>query len=457
MARDIVLRCCTALRSPCHVAALAAAMGLTTVQASASELPGCGAVSQGALDVGLEDIGSQSVQAKLGAGDRLVFTLEKSVGSFASLRLVAGAGAPRTLLTGPAGGTVSFVAQRPGIFAFEIAAEGAEGAKLTAVCTLGRNARAARSPGARRAERLLAEHPNLGEVTPPEEVQSDTVEATATVLESGGTKSDALITTRPSSTGPAVAKPAGPLELYLQGQDKRYLLGQSPDKAQPGSGPVALNGGGLTYKLWPHIMVGAMVQLDQSAPGIYDPTVLSYQGWLAGPVTTVQLAPGLSLDARAAWGAASAGEVASPLSSEVERRQLNARLASTQNYGPWRFSPSVSFNYADEFYPVGSAPHEGGRQSSGQVDVRPEIGYRFDLGSSSFIEPKAAIGTVWALEGTSTSAGGPRDDLHLKAEAGVALGTTDGAKVQATGGIEEGGAGAPDIWSGRLQFQVPLK
>jgi hypothetical protein len=47
-------------------------------------------------------------------------------------------------------------------------------------------------------------------------------------------------------------------------------------------------------------------------------------------------------------------------------------------------------------------------------------------------------------------------DLHWKAEAGVAVGVKDSMSLQATGGVETGGAAAADTWSGKLRLNMPL-
>jgi hypothetical protein len=46
--------------------------------------------------------------------------------------------------------------------------------------------------------------------------------------------------------------------------------------------------------------------------------------------------------------------------------------------------------------------------------------------------------------------------MHLKAEAGVALGVKEGSSLQATGGVEGASTATPETWTGRLQLKVPL-
>jgi hypothetical protein len=172
----------------------------------------------------------------------------------------------------------------------------------------------------------------------------------------------------------------------------------------------------------------------------------------------------LALEARAAWGPGETG-AADRISgiSATERRLLDAKLASTQSFGPWRFSPSITLNYAEE-KPSGTAAasHDAlaaRTTGAGRIDVTPELAYRIEMPQAMFIEPKAAIGSFWDIDDLSRLA--PRsaahEDMRLKAGAGVTIGNIDGTKLEVGGGVEGGGQAAPDVWSGRLQLSVPLK
>jgi hypothetical protein len=397
-------------------------------------------------------------QARLAAGDSIDFTIEKPAGSLATLRLVAGR--PRLLLAAPEHGTVSFTAQQRGVVEFVFAVEGDEGARLSARCTQARRGRKTASRGkeqvARRAEKLLSEHPGLIALETAADLQEPLTKADPGIPDSTGQSGSASALARPPAA-PEVRPPppSDGVEVYLQGGDKRYPLARSDGSPPPGRSDP-LSGGGVSYRPWPHIMVGALVKLDQAAAaGGEPPNEISYHGWLAGPVTTVKIAPGISLDASAAWGAAGEG---GPAATELERRQIKARLASTQTYGRWRFAPAIALDYV-EAHPQAPLDESSLRSGSGQLNVRPELSYRLDLGGRSFIEPKAAVSTVWDFNGLNalSPAALAHEDVRLKAEAGFTLGTAAGAKIEATGGIENGGTGAPNIWSGRLRFNVPLK
>jgi hypothetical protein len=89
----------------------------------------------------------------------------------------------------------------------------------------------------------------------------------------------------------------------------------------------------------------------------------------------------------------------------------------------------------------------------------PELKRRFDVDSETFIEPRAAVGGFMSFDDFSkinpaTVTAAP--DLHMKAEAGVAVGVKDGMNLEAKGGVESGGEAQPDNWMGRFQFNVPL-
>jgi hypothetical protein len=220
---------------------------------------------------------------------------------------------------------------------------------------------------------------------------------------------------------------------------------------------------GVKYKLKPDIMLGVLAQFDQAGDTAFAGLRSSpQQSWMAGPAASVRLAPGLVLDARAAWGVgeASAADYGAAGIWTTERRLIDAKLASTQSYGAWRFSPTVTFNYAEDKPDGTTATTLAARSTgAGQVAVTPELAYRIDMPQAMYIEPKAAIGSLWAIEDLSRHGlhDMAHEDLRLKAGAGVTFGSADGTKLEVGAGVEEGAPAAPDVWTGRLQLSVPLK
>jgi hypothetical protein len=247
----------------------------------------------------------------------------------------------------------------------------------------------------------------------------------------------------------------------MQWRGERYKVG--PDGLEADHTASGVDAA-LNYKPLPAIMVGALAQFDQPSETLVGPPhALSDQGWMAGPVANIKLAPSLTLDARAAWGATeSAAEESAGRMGSIPRRMVSARLANTQSFGHWRFTPSISVNQVHEA-PVALIPATEAAAAtalpSGRVDVGPELAYRFDLDQSTFIEPKATVGSFWGIDSLSKLAPGTagHNDMRLKAEAGVTIGTSGGTKLQAGGGVEEGEPGAANVWTGRLQLSVPMK
>ena len=102
--------------------------------AQAAPDSGCKAINSGALNVELGTESSATRAVALKAGDTLTFNFEAAAGPFGTLTLLKGPGAPRSLLVGPSGTNVSFVAAKAGAFDFEFSKEGADAASFAVSC-----------------------------------------------------------------------------------------------------------------------------------------------------------------------------------------------------------------------------------------------------------------------------------------------------------------------------------
>jgi hypothetical protein len=214
---------------------------------------------------------------------------------------------------------------------------------------------------------------------------------------------------------------------------------------------------GSKYMLGPDIMLGALAQFDQTGEG----DGVSASGWMAGPYMSVRFGPGIVFDGRAAWGVANnlpRGIAVDTVSAD--RSLLRGTLRGTRQVGGWTVAPSVGLSYVEDTPAIYSAYTEATQSAaSGRLDVLPELKRRFDLDSSTYVEPRVAAGGFLAFDDISQL--GPHGvaqvpDLQWKAEAGVAVGVKDGVNMQATGGVETGAQSAADNWAGRLQLNMPL-
>lgn len=223
---------------------------------------------------------------------------------------------------------------------------------------------------------------------------------------------------------------------------------------------MSLVSAGTSYKLGPDIMIGALASLDQGS--------LSEQrlgseaetsGWAAGPFASVRFGGGVVFDGRVAWGDGSLeerGGAVLPRGAAYGRTLVKGALRGTRDVAGWSLTPMVGFTLVEEA-PLGEV---AAVTRDGKVEVTPELKRRMPLSSSVYVEPSFAAGAFLPLGG-ELDASAPfvvpsAADVHLKASAGVAVGVTDGVTVKAQGGVETAGPELPDIWSGRLQLNMPL-
>jgi hypothetical protein len=299
-------------------ASIAGAILLGGASAQAVPGSGCDAINQGALNVELEPAASVTREVTLGAGDTITFGYRTDApNALGLLTLAHGAGSPRLLLAGPNGTAVSYAARARGQFGFEFASEGDGGATFTATCTSSSLTRRRQAPRTATAPGRFA----AAILSDPRAAELET-EALADTT-----------TFEPAAPAPSKRWPSG--EGIAQGSLSRL------PRYEPAAGtlPEARSAvGGAKYKLLPDIMVGVLAQFEQpDRTQVAGERSVADEGWMAGPITTLQLAPGTTLDARAAWGTVETGLPA----TGTQQHSVNARLANTQAFGPWRLTPSV--------------------------------------------------------------------------------------------------------------------
>jgi hypothetical protein len=401
-------------RALLSVATVIAFAGAASIGANADS-GACPVAGQRLLDVEVASDEAVLRQLKVRKGDALRLAFRSTPGPMGLVTLHGASGSGRLLLAGPDGTTGSFVADRSGEVTLRFATEGGWVGSFSVTC-----ATADIAAGA------VAE----------DGVTEGRVAARAWALDTATLAAPEPAHGQAPLHGKATAQqPSLPATDWLKLEGTRVETGDAPANF------------GVKLRLQPAITVGMAAQVAQPDSGALTPQV--DQAWLVGPMTSLQLGHGLSLDARAAWGTSEAGAGA----EATERRLLEARLANTQAFGAWRFSPSIMLNYEQEKRHVPDAaasPSTG----AGSVGVRPEVAYRFDLGDKLYVEPSAMVGPIWGLPDPAAAA---QRDMRLKAETGVTIGDANGAKVQVGGSVEEGGPNAANVWTGRLQLNVPLK
>jgi hypothetical protein len=433
-------------------AAIAAGAGRPLPSLATTELD-CRAIGGKALQVDLSTAASDTRHVVLRPGETLRFAFEAERGPFGTLTLIEGDGSPHVLLVGPSGTTVSFTARRSGAFGFRFAKEGEVAARFTVACGL---------PGHTPGGEAAAKGPALDQGSlPPDARAVEELQVADLLATLSREDRPAPVPQGAAPTGqdaaPAAAPPGAGAQMKLEWLDQRYRpAGPEGQQIDPTTSGVKI---GVNYKLQSAVTVGALAQVNPADEVLLGAQrSLVDQGWMAGPFTTLQLAPGLVFDARAAWGEGQGGSDESAATA-AQRRLVSARLANQNAIGGWRFTPSVNLNYLYETLPASAAAEAPHASAAGRIDVGPELAYHTDLTSSAFVEPRVVVGGFWGFDALGNEAAGAHShaEMRLKAEAGLTIGFYNGPKLQALGALEEGDQRTPDAWSGRLQLNVPLK
>ena len=421
----------------------------------AGQSSGCTAAGSGALNANVAPAGSATRQATLDAGDVLNFSARADAA--ASVTLVRGAGAPQALISGTSAATGSFKAPEAGTYVFGISASPRASAQVSVACISAQSAAANSAFLARRQGLLSAKDPDRIRIdrTPTPIANPDQPLASSVAVDAQGNPTEVKFSVSLSeieAAGNPGKKPEpGFVDLWLEGRMENYNGGHG------NLGVVYL---GTRTKLGPDILVGGLAQFDRGIESAeYDDSQMAATGWMAGPYMSMKLGSGVVFDGRAAWGETENVVPGLNLGGESERRLVRAKLTGTRQIEGWQLAPSLGLVYVEDAVRDGDTG-ETKAEGTGRVELLPQVSRRFDVNSDTFVEPRAAVGgfvgfdDLGALESTVVT--GDDSDLHLKAEAGLALGVKDGSRLEATGGVESAGATTPENWTGRLQLNVPL-
>ncbi len=259
--------------------------------------------------------------------------------------------------------------------------------------------------------------------------------------------------------GPQSKLSSGILDFWVEGRYEPYEAGSVQRRLESGS--MSVVSAGTSYKLGPDIMIGALASLDQGTlDDLRSGADVETSGWVAGPFASVRLGGGVVFDGRVAWGDGSLEEThgGAASSGAYERTLIKGSLRGGRDISGWTVTPMVGVTYIEESPVGGSERAESTANRDGRVEFTPEVKKRVPISSSVFVEPSFAAGAFVPIDEKQGGAALPSAaDVQLKAEAGMAVGVTDGVTVKAQGGVETtAGPQAPDVWSGRLQLNMPL-
>lgn len=434
--------------------------------APAATSGGCMAVNNGALNAELDAGQTVTRQITLDEGEFLNISTSGN-NTAAAVSLVSGAGAPLKVLSGESASVGGFTARDSGTYGFSLRAGEGGPATVTASCNaMSEVDTIDRSFLQRRHDILTSKEPDRIRID-----GKPSVEATPTrpipqnveVDEQGRPKR--LEFSVSWSELAAAAAPlrksdkSGVFDFWLEGRYENYETDTQFGTSDGNFSVVYL---GSKYMVSPDIMVGTLTQFDQTGEiDTHSGERVSADGWMAGPFVSMRLAPGIVFDGRAGWGqSVNAVNRADGREETTGRRLLRGKVTASREVNGWTVAPSVGVSYLEDSLPDVITTASGDTAKGlGRVNVMPEISRRYSINSTTYVEPRAAVGAFWDFNELGQLTAPSFDanaDLRMKAEAGVSVGIKDGTSLQAMGGVETGGEAAADNWSGRLQLKMPL-
>ena len=263
---------------------------------------------------------------------------------------------------------------------------------------------------------------------------------------------------------PIIYDTYSPWDVWVEGRFSGFS-DDAGDLDRDGHVGVLYVGG--DYRIIPDMIIGGLAQFDWAKD---DSSVLTSKvdgnGWMIGPYLSARMHQNIYLDLRAAWGRSSNDiNVAGAAGSfDTTRWLVHGGLAGNWVYNALRFTPSAQLDYvkesADGYTNSAGTFVPGQSVSLGRLQFGPEVGYRFQHTSDSFLEPFAAIRGVWDFDNPNVAivngiVVGP-GDVWGRLEGGLNWVTAEGLYVRGSGTWD--GLGASDYNGYSLQgtVNVPL-
>jgi uncharacterized protein with beta-barrel porin domain len=226
---------------------------------------------------------------------------------------------------------------------------------------------------------------------------------------------------------------------------------------------------GADYKLSKKVLVGALVQFDETKqdfdlPGQDARTT----GWMAGPYAMLRLPYDLFFQARAAWGQ-SDNEIGNNAGTEdhfdADRWLVRGTLVGQRTWGAWRLQPRASIGYIEETqesYTSGlwHVLVPGQTVSLGQAKAGSQLAYRQRLADGIVIEPSVLLEGIWNFHqhagDISVDDLVTTDKLRARTEAGVMFYAQGGMAYGASVSYDGIGSSDYEAIGGRARVKVPL-
>ncbi|MCP4781241.1 MAG: autotransporter outer membrane beta-barrel domain-containing protein, partial [Hyphomicrobium sp.] len=242
--------------------------------------------------------------------------------------------------------------------------------------------------------------------------------------------------------------PRTELDIWVEGQFSRYTDDLGGINR---TGDFRILYLGADYVLAPGVLVGALIQVDDTKEDINgsDRTgEIDGTGWMVGPYFMAKLLDNLFFDARAAWGQSNNDiwlqdgklDTYRTGSFETERWLATATLTGVHTYGGFRLSPELGLAYGYESYATYTnslgQPVKGASANIGRLTGGVELGYQIQMRNGTTIEPMVGITGIWNFDSTPLKIDGvlqQTDESRAKVEGGLQISTPSGLGLRAAG------------------------
>ncbi len=215
---------------------------------------------------------------------------------------------------------------------------------------------------------------------------------------------------------------------------------------------------GADYKVRRDLLVGGMVQVDETERGIdaNAPGSVAGQAYMAGPYMAYRVTPGITLDAKTAIGVAEDSAVADTGSADFATNRMlsEARVTSNVAIDKWTLTQKGAVTYIDERSSASVPGVAGSAVDATRLSVGPELKRPIDAGDGKSLEP-----FVFYKKSLNLDRGGPLDLSGSQdiVGGGVSLNKQNAYQIRATADFTETQAEKLDnSVAGRVQVNVPL-
>lgn len=251
-----------------------------------------------------------------------------------------------------------------------------------------------------------------------------------------------------------IGEPRSRFDFWIDG---RYAALASDG---PSNGEIGVLSLGGDYRVSENMILGMMGQVDWARSEATDlSSSAEGTGWMIGPYLSARFNQGVVLDLRAAWGQssnhASTGDVTGDFGTS--RWLVKGTLSGNWTHGAWRLSPSGELAYmsenASDFVDSDDVLVSGQNVALGRFQFGPEIAYRLNAASGTFIEPFAAVKGVWDFH----TADGSGDRLRGRLMGGLNVVTTGGLHLRGMASWDGIGATGKSGYTVQGSIRLPLQ